>query len=482
MTHSQLKQHVAGLEAENEALRRASGLPQDASVASAAIAVPQRGRGIGWTIAATVLIVIGALLSPLAVAGHWAKLQLSDTATFVDTFAPLADDPAVQSFVTVEVMTAIDERIDIDGLTEDVFSSLAGLGLPPRAAEALEAFQGVAANGIRSLMTNAIGAFVRSDAFDAIWQQSLTTSHQQIVKTLNGDTDAALAISDEGEIGVQLGPIVERVKEVLLAQGIDFAANIPDIDRTVVVAQSDSVVQAQVAYQAAVTFGAWMPWIALAFFVAGVAIARRRSIALIWAAIALAISMGLVLIGVSVGEALFVASISPTYVPGSVARTLYENALSLASSGAVAIGVLALTIALIGWLAGPFAIPTAGRRLVVGAAASVRRRLADRGLSMGRMGRMLFRLRHACRVVLGAIGVAIVLFTRPITPSLIFTTAAWIAVALLVLEVLQLPDDEVEQVPDDEETARLPDDEVETVSTSADDTPAAVRSAAWTNR
>ena len=73
-------------------------------------------RGWGWTLLAIVLITVGALLAPVAVVSAWAHNQLTDTSYFVDTFAPLADDPAVQDFVAAETVAAIESKLQIDQL------------------------------------------------------------------------------------------------------------------------------------------------------------------------------------------------------------------------------------------------------------------------------------------------------------------------------------------------------------------------------
>ncbi|CAN5299800.1 hypothetical protein BH09ACT6_BH09ACT6_27450 [soil metagenome] len=463
LTNAQLEKLVEQLQGENAVLRderdaaeaqaeaesTARRLAEEAAAAAAssprAPREKRKPRGRGWTVLATALIVIGALLAPVAVAANWAKLQLSDTNSFVDTFAPLAQDPGVQDYITTEVVTAIDNQIHIDKITSDVFDSIAGLGLGPVATQTLGAFKGVAANGIRTLMTNAVGAFVRSDAFAAIWRQALTTSHQQLVSAMNGDPNSALSISGTGEVGIQLGPIIAQVKTLLVGQGITFAENIPDINQTIVVAQSDSVVKAQLGYRLAIAIGAWLPWIALLFLVAGVVVASRRTIAMLWAAIALALAMGLIIVGVPIGELIFVGSVSPQYLPSTVAGTLYESILALAQSTAVAVAVLAITVAIVGFLTGPFRVSRAARSLVGSGASKVRTAVAKRGVTTGRAGILLYRYRYISRALLALIGAAIVIFTRPLTPSLIIWTAVCIVIALIILELVQRPADEIAQ-------------------------------------
>ncbi|GGF35861.1 hypothetical protein [Subtercola lobariae] len=448
LTKAQLEQLVEQLRSENTGLRdELQNVSVQAAVpdatGSASSPKPHKPRGRGWTVLATALILIGTLLAPVAIVANWAKLQLADTTTFVDTFAPLAKDPAVQSYVTTEVVAAIDNHIDIDKLTSDVFDSIAGLGLGPAATTALNSFKGVAANGIRSVMTNAVSAFVQSDAFAEVWRQALTTSHNQLIAAMQNDPNAALTINGNGEVGIALGPIIDQVKQVLVSKGVTFAANIPEINQTIVIAQSDSVVQAQLGYNLAIAVGAWLPWIALLFLVAGVLVARRRSLALIWAAVALALAMFLTVAGVGVGHLIFIGAVSPAYIPSDVADTLYTHILALVSSSATSIAILAIVIAVVAWLAGPYRFPRAARALAGSGAAWLRGAAAHRGFTTGRFGEWVYKLRYAIRAAVAVIGAAIILLTRPITPAGTFWTLFGAVIVLIVVELVQRPVDEI---------------------------------------
>ena len=75
---------------------------------------------------------------PVSIVGAWARVQLVDEDAFVATLAPLVDDPAVQDMIIDESMEAINAQVDFQQITSNVFDGIAGLGLPPRAADALK--------------------------------------------------------------------------------------------------------------------------------------------------------------------------------------------------------------------------------------------------------------------------------------------------------------------------------------------------------
>ena len=99
-----LHARVAELEAQNHELRAASP--------SAPAAHDRTTAGRWRAVVAAVLITVAVVLAPVATLGTWARTQLVDTERFVQTFAPLAHEPAVQSFVSDQVMDAIDENLE----------------------------------------------------------------------------------------------------------------------------------------------------------------------------------------------------------------------------------------------------------------------------------------------------------------------------------------------------------------------------------
>ena len=64
------------------------------------------------TIVAVILIVLGCVLAVVTVGARWTRSVLLDTDRYVQTVAPLADDPEIQTAmadrVTVEILDALD--------------------------------------------------------------------------------------------------------------------------------------------------------------------------------------------------------------------------------------------------------------------------------------------------------------------------------------------------------------------------------------
>lgn len=398
-----------------------------------------RQRRAGWTVLATVLIVLGALLAPPAVVASWARLVLTDTDRFVATYAPLINDPEVQAYITDETLAVINQQVNVPELTSDAIDGVISLGTGPAATDALNLLKGPAASGLQSLIQSGVSRFVASDPFADVWETALRASHTQFVSLMDNDPDAVVTVGNDGTIGIQLGPIVEAVKGALVAQGIELANQIPAVDRTIVVAQADALPSIQVAYGLAVAAGVWLPWVALLLLTAGVLVARRRSVALIAAAVALALAMVLTLAAVAVGNILIVAAVDPATLPPDIATLLYGTLTDDVRTTSVAVLVLALVIAAVAWLAGPFAVPRRLRGLATDQAGRIRAAAERRGITTGRAGRWIYNQRVLLHVAVAVIAAAVVLFVRPLTPALTIWTLVIAAVVVGLLEVLQRP-------------------------------------------
>ncbi|QEO15237.1 hypothetical protein FLP10_12995 [Agromyces intestinalis] len=443
-TAAELEARIAELEAENRALRE-----RDTAVIVDGAAGDGAGSGAGEASARTrgrwrapvsaVLVVLGIVLAPVALIGGWARLELVDTDRFVQTFGPLADDPAVQAYLVDQVTTVIDEQVDIDGLTASVFDGIRSLDLPPRAQDALGLLEGPAAAGLHSLVERVVGQVVASETFADVWNQALRISHTQFVAAVQGDPDAALELSGDGTVSVQLGPIVEAAKQRLIDQGVGFASAIPTIDRSIEILQADSLALVRTVYTLAVAVGFWLPFVSIALMVGGVLIARRRTTALVWTAGGFALAMLTLGAGIGIGQSFFIATVSPSIMPSDAAEALYEQLVELMRGSIAALFLLGLLVALFAWFSGPYRPATAVRGAATSAFDGLRSAGDRHGVGTGRFGEWLDRWRVGAYVLIAVVAAAVVLFTRPITIGLVVWTVVLALVALLLVQVLRRP-------------------------------------------
>lgn len=386
------------------------------------------------TLVAILLILLGTLLTPVAIIGGWSKVALTDTDAFVATYAPLADDPTLQAYITDEIMTSVHENLDLEGIVNDLVDGLVEVVERPRAAAAIPLLVEPAIEGIRSSVEKAVAEVVGSDAFATAWEQTLRTTHTGAVNVLSGDPDSTLTITDEG-LALRLGPIVEEVQNRLLAQGFTLASRIPEVDKTIVIVPSDDLTKASVAYQVAVALGSWLPLVALLLLVGGVAVSVHRHTAALWASFGLAVGALAILIGVWVGRIAAGVAVPADVMPSDVLDLFYDTTVAALSDIAAAALVLAIVIGVVSWLTGPYRPALRLRNF----AATTHRSLTSwgdqRGISTGRFGVWMYAARVWLRVLVGLAAGWALLADRPLSVQKILGTAA---VALLALAVLWL--------------------------------------------
>lgn len=304
------------------------------------------------TTLAVILVTVGILLAPVSAVAAWARVEVLDTNTFVATFAPLADDPAVQAYLAEQAVAAINRSIDIPRIASDAIDGLTGLGAGPLATAALNSLKGAAAQGLQDIIENQVSRFVASDAFAVTWAKTLRLSHAQLIATLSSDPNSVGSADQQATIGIELGPIVERLKTVLVEKGLGFAERIPAIDRTIVIAKSDVVPVARFSYTVVAVSGTWLPWLALLFLVAGVLVAHRRVRTIAWTGVTLALVMILLGLAVVWGRFTFFDTVHP--VPVATAGSLYDQFVGGLAGTIVAVAVLASVTAILAWFFGPF--------------------------------------------------------------------------------------------------------------------------------
>ena len=290
------------------------------------------------------LVALGALLAPVAILSGWAIGQVTDTDRFVATFAPLGANDEVQTYVATRVSDAIDEQLDLESVIAPFFEDLTA-DFGPVGSAGAQAIQGLVVQGARQLIDGAVHRVVESDGFSAVWEQALRTSHGTLVAVLEGESEV-LSLSDDGTIGIELGPIVERVKTSLVDGGLGFASAIPEIDRTIPLATSEGLVTLRTAYSVASAVGLWLPWLVVALLVGGILLAGAGIRSLVFSAGGVAVAMLLLLVGVGIGRAVALHELDALGLTPAIAGLVFDQVVGDIVTVAVWVLVAELMIGL----------------------------------------------------------------------------------------------------------------------------------------
>lgn len=425
-----LRARVAELEAELSATEAASPAQREKMRGEKA----QR-RSAWWAVSSAVLLVLACVLAPLSVTSVWASRQISDTNAYVETVSPLAHDPAVQKAIADKVTTVIFDNIDIEAYATQALDTLAAQpNVPPRVATALPGLAVPITNGVESFTRTQVDKFVASPKFAQLWDQVNRVAHTQVDKLLSGQQGGA--VSAQGNtITLNLGPIIAQVKQRLVAQGFTLANNIPVINKSFVLVQSDAITRAQGFYRTLNTLGAWLPVIALALFTGGVLLARDRRRALLKGALGVTGAMIVLGVALAVARMWYVGTTPANILTEAAAGNVYDTVVRFLRTALRALAVLGLVVALAAFITGPSSAAVRTRTALEKGIGSLRGSAEAAGWQTGRFGTWMYTHRRALQIsTVVAGGLVLVFWTQPTG-----WVVVWIALAVvLLLGVIEL--------------------------------------------
>jgi hypothetical protein len=390
------------------------------------------------TIVATLLIVVGCVLAPLAGVAVWARNQVTNTDRYVRTVAPLAADPAIQAAIADQITTQIFTYLDVQGLTNQAVDALAARGLRPQVADQLRGFAGPLASGIQGFVRTEVGKIVQSQAFADAWVQANRVAHQALVKALTGEGDGAVTV--EGDtVNLNLAPFIETVKQRMVASGFGLAARIPEVNASFVLFDVKNLTRAQAAFNLLNTLGIWLPIIAIVLLGVGVFVAKDHRRALVGAAVGVAIGMLGLALSLAVFRTIYLDALPPEVLPHDAAAVLYDTIVAYLRLGLRTILVLALVVAAAAFLTGPSTTAVRTRQRLTGGIGGLRGGAEYAGLRTGPVGTWVYANKQLLRIAAVALAALVLVFWGQPTGKVILLLAVLLLVVLALIEFLGQP-------------------------------------------
>jgi hypothetical protein len=323
-----LQREVDELRRQNQALRR-----HEEELES------HRGGRRWRAISSWVVLVLACLLAVVSVLVVFARNEVLDTDTYVNTVAPLAGDPAIQTAVADRVSAKLISEADLEQRVKNVLPPRAGFLAPP------------ITSGVQSLTDRIALRFVQSPAFQKLWLVANRNSHRQMVALLTGSKEGAFQ-AHNGEVTVDLTQVEARVKKQLVARGITAFDSVPTINGpSLVLLRSTQLAQAQRLTRALDRLAVLLPIVTLLLFAGAIALARNRRRGVVRAAAGLALSMALILVVAGVGRNQYLSSLLPTQ-PKAAAAAVFDTLVALLLDSARTIMYVAAAVALVFFVAG----------------------------------------------------------------------------------------------------------------------------------
>ncbi|MFJ9849407.1 hypothetical protein [Streptomyces sp. NPDC101150] len=405
--------------ADYERLRRAAGM---------------RHRRLRYA-ATSLLLVLTFVLAPLGVVAAWVDSQISDTGRYVQTVAPLAKDPAVQSAVTNRVTDKVVSYIDTAKITAALERALRKTGAPPVVVDRSGLLAGALKSGATSAVRAVVNKVVTSDQFADVWNIANRRAHAAMVNVLTGKGGSAVEAKGN-TISLDIGTAIKQVQTKLVDKGFKNADKIPDIDKTVVLVKTDKLNKAQNLMRLLSIVGVWLPVLVIVLAALAVWSGPSHRVAMMSAGGGVGVMMALFLVALAFARGKYLDSVGPKVQSPDAAAAVYDDLVRFLQQSTRTVLVIAVIVLVAGYLYGPGRGARRIRSVAVRGTDTAGRGLARAGLRTGGAGGWLDRHRGwTTGIVIGAGALALVLWNFP-TPGAVALVLGIVVLVLVVLGVL----------------------------------------------
>ncbi|MFJ7336220.1 hypothetical protein ACIQUU_23620 [Streptomyces sp. NPDC101116] len=382
----------------------------------------------------SVLLLLALLLAPLAVVAAWVHDTVSDTGRYVATVAPLASAPPVQDVVINRLTDRVVDNVDVQAVTDALVRTLRDAGAPPRVVDGAAALEGPLRNAVRTVVDRTVTRVITSDTFQQVWEGANRRSHAAVVNMLTGDREGAVGAVN-GTVQLDVGQVVDQVRERLVDAGFDKAAAIPDTDRTITLFETEQLGKAQDAMRLLDVLGTWLPVLTVVVAALAVWTAPAHRVMLMVTSVGVGVMMAGLLVALAVVRRVYLDSVPPTVLPGGAAATIYDTFIRFLRDSTLTLLAVSVIIALVAYLYGPGRLARGVRTTADRGTTATGRGLEKAGMHTGAVGRRLADHRQwITGAVIGAAALTLVLWNHPTVGAV----ALVVGIALVVLAVLAI--------------------------------------------
>ncbi|NWF30945.1 hypothetical protein HW130_32685 [Streptomyces sp. PKU-EA00015] len=391
----------------------------------------RRVRQVG----ASVLLLLALLLAPLAVVAAWVQDTVSDTDRYVQTVAPLASEPPVQDAVINRLTDRVVDNVDVAAVTDSLTKALQDAGAPPRVVEGAEALEAPLRNAVRTVVDRIVTRVITSDAFQQVWEGANRRSHAAVVNMLTGDREGALRA--EGDtVQLDVGEVVDQVRERLVDAGFEKASAIPDTDRTITLFETEQLGKAQDAMRLLDVLGTWLPVLTVVLAALAVWTAPAHRVMLMITATGVGVMMVVLLVALAVVRRVYLDSVPPAALPADAAAAIYDTFVRFLRDSTRTLLVVAVITALVAYLYGPGRPARAVRATAERGTTAAGQGLRGLGVGTGSTGHWLAEHRAwTTGGVIAAGALALLLWNHPTVGAVALVLGVAVAI-LIVLAIL----------------------------------------------
>jgi hypothetical protein len=308
------------------------------------------GAATGRRAVPIMLVVVASLIGLLAIFAIWAKRQLLETDTWVDTSTELLQEESIQQALSDFLVTELYANVDVQ-------AELAAKLPPP-----VKPLAGPISGGLRQLAGEVSLRALASPKVQDLWAAANRAAQEQFLKIID-DTGTAVSTTN-GTVTLELGDILDQITSQL-GLPADLVAKLPADAASLEVMRSDQLVAAQDAVKILRTL-AWI-LLAVSLLLYGLAIylaGERRRQTLRAAGFSFILVGALVLVAHRAAGNLVVSALSDVASADDAVNAVWTIGTSKLTEIANAVILYGVFVVIAAWLAGPTSVATAIRDAV----------------------------------------------------------------------------------------------------------------------
>lgn len=206
-----------------------------------------------------------------------------------------------------------------------------------------------------------------------------------MVRALTGEGRGPVEV-EGGTVTLDIGDAVETLKQDLVKAGLEPAEKIPEVDKQMVLFQSDKLAKIRGAVHLLDVLGNWLPVLTVVLGTIGVLVARRRRRALVTTVLCAAAACLILAIGLAVARRYYLDHLPEQVQSPAAAVAIFDTLVRFLRVSLRTAMVLGIVVALGAWLSGAGRLPRGVRGTAERAADSAAGWSAAHGVHTGRVG------------------------------------------------------------------------------------------------
>jgi hypothetical protein len=283
---------------------------------------------------AVMLVVLGCLIAPVALAGLWLHVNIMDVDGYVATITPVADEPAVQKAVADVLTNQVYGALDVNQILQG--------SLPP----GLDFISGPLGAQLENLTRKLTEQAVASSAFRGFWAAANRRVHPILIKAIK--SKGRLTLGADGLVSLDLVEVTKSITDLLAASGVALPDVFPEAltNGNVVLLDSRPLARAGAVILALDALYWLLPVVVLAFLLGAVLVASKRLRTAIYTGVGLVLAMAALEAGVAVGRAYYLRVTDDAGIPHDASAAMWRVVTSSLRLWGWAVLVVGVAVAL----------------------------------------------------------------------------------------------------------------------------------------